>query len=117
MTYKLTQTTNIIRVADEAYIPADPANSDYQVYLTWLAEGNTPELPVPLTPTEINQALDSQINSLEGNNPLGRATREFMLISFATTAAANGVDPNTSPAYVKIKSLDDQIAALRKQRI
>lgn len=73
--------------------------------------------PAPLTPTEINQAIDSQINSLEGNNPLGRATREFMLISFATTAAANGVDPNTSPAYVKIKSLDDQIAALRKQRI
>jgi hypothetical protein len=32
----------IMRVADFAYIPKNPDNTDYQAYLAWLAEGNTP---------------------------------------------------------------------------
>ena len=33
----------VLRVEDNTYIPFDPANTDYQKYLEWLAEGNTPE--------------------------------------------------------------------------
>ena len=36
-------TTVIKRIADDASIPFDPDNTDYQAYLTWLSEGNTPE--------------------------------------------------------------------------
>jgi hypothetical protein len=46
--YKLLPNTSlgpidcVFRVSDCAFIPKDPDNSDYQQYLKWLAEGNTP---------------------------------------------------------------------------
>ena len=33
----------IFRISDNTSIPFDPANTDYQAYLKWLDEGNTPE--------------------------------------------------------------------------
>ena len=41
--YKLTQHgQSVKRLIDNAFIPLDPANTDYQAYLKWLEEGNTP---------------------------------------------------------------------------
>jgi len=44
--YKLVNTPfntqMILRLADNAFIPMDEANTDYQAYLKWLEEGNTP---------------------------------------------------------------------------
>jgi hypothetical protein len=44
----------VLRTTDQAFIPFDEANIDYQEYLAWLAEGNQPD-PVPapgLTPSK-----------------------------------------------------------------
>ena len=34
--------SEIILRSDGLYIPMNPANTDYQAYLKWVAEGNTP---------------------------------------------------------------------------
>ena len=41
--YKTVNENMVKRIEDNAFIPFDPANTDYQAYLAWLAEGNTPE--------------------------------------------------------------------------
>jgi len=47
-TYTLTAEPNIIiRDEDQAFIPTDPDNVDYQDYLAWLDAGNA---PTPYTP-------------------------------------------------------------------
>jgi hypothetical protein len=42
-TYLGDRNDGILRLADNAFIPMDEQNSDYQAYLKWLAEGNQPE--------------------------------------------------------------------------
>ena len=40
--YKLSKNPNIVIKNENTFIPFDPANTDYQAYLKWLDEGNTP---------------------------------------------------------------------------
>ena len=42
--YKLILSQNdwVVRLSDNAHIPFNPDNIDYQAYLKWVSEGNTP---------------------------------------------------------------------------
>jgi hypothetical protein len=62
MTYTLTKHNSITRDVDSASIPFDEANIDYQAYLAWIAEGNTPNpyiAPPPPPEMTIEQKLSS----------------------------------------------------------
>jgi hypothetical protein len=37
------QVNSVLLIEQKTSIPFDPANTDYQQYLKWVAEGNTPE--------------------------------------------------------------------------
>ena len=42
--YQLTkENKGVYRLSDNAFIPFVPDNTDYQEYLKWVSEGNTPE--------------------------------------------------------------------------
>jgi hypothetical protein len=52
VTFKGVEQPCIKRLSDNAFIPFDPANTDYAEYLKWLDAGNTPLLaesnaPIP----------------------------------------------------------------------
>ena len=56
----------IVRDEDNAFIPFDPANVDYQDYLAWLAKGNepTPAAP-PATTLPAEVSVEDRVATLE----------------------------------------------------
>ena len=70
MTYQLTTGDTILRLADNAFIPPDPANTDYAAYLAWVEAGNTPkpapipEAPAPLTTEQKLEAAGLSVAEL-----------------------------------------------------
>jgi hypothetical protein len=61
--YRLTQSeTTVHRLTDNAFIPFDGGNRDYQEYLEWLAEGNVPE-PLPVDVAAEKKAYQEKIDT------------------------------------------------------
>ena len=80
--YRLTATdASVIRTADSACIPNDPANRDYADYQQWIANGGVPDpyvppTPVPPTLNASEQVLydhENRIRGLEGQSPMSLA--------------------------------------------
>lgn len=48
--YQLTNTDTVLRISDDAHIPADADNRDWAEYQAWLKAGNVPRPSQVLTP-------------------------------------------------------------------
>jgi hypothetical protein len=57
----------IQRDEDQAFIPFDPDNIDYQAYLAWLDDGNEPTAYTP-PPASPSAAIAASAQSLELSN-------------------------------------------------
>jgi hypothetical protein len=77
--YQLTATdASVIRTADGACIPDDPANRDWVEYQDWLAKGGVPdpyiepEIPPPQAQPETTVLYDheNRLRAIEGQPPL-----------------------------------------------
>ena len=69
MTYKLTNTNYIVQIESGMWIPCSMDNIDYQQYLKWLEEGNTPlpadPEPEPLTAQQKLEAAGLTVEELK----------------------------------------------------
>jgi len=50
------------RLSDSAYIPFNPANTDYAAYLEWVEAGNTPE-PAPAPPAPVELTTEQKLEA------------------------------------------------------
>lgn len=116
--YKLNQ-NSIIRLSDNASIPLDEGNTDYQSYLLWVEEGNTPSAIDLPSVAERKAIKQREIDVLESADKCGRRYRESYLLSCVEKAAELGfTEPQAyaaNPGYRGAKDLNTQITALRAE--
>lgn len=69
--YQLTEFDSVIRLSDNASVPADPDNRDWQAYLAWCADGNEAGAAPVVEPEE--PAVDPDLASAIEGLIAGRA--------------------------------------------
>lgn len=92
--FKSISNTSIMRVEDYAFIPFAPGNKDYEEYLEWLNQGNTPLPPDPIEITQqdytnaIQKHLDDVAKARQYNDALSLASyKDSTITQWASEAA------------------------------
>lgn len=111
MSYQeLPNTTSVLRLADNAFIPADPRNQDYAEYLEWRAKGNIPAAYVE-PPKTTEQLEAKKLEALEIIDKAStRAIRELVLDQ---AGILNLTGSERAAAAGRLKEENDKATAIR----
>lgn len=97
--YQLAATNSVKRISDGALIPFDLANTDYQAFLAWQSQGNTPQLAPQLTPEQILELERAQMEC-------SRFQAKAALALAGKLTAADAVVAASTDAVVKLAWAD-----------
>ena len=122
--YQLTDTDVVIRTADQAHIPNDPANRDRVEYEQWLADGGVPD---PYVPPDIpppgptadqeaaraNQRLDDGVQAAVGSLPDQRAgfTPGAPLPACSVYSSAGQSIPANTPTKINFDTVEFDVTS------
>ena len=101
--YYDSQNRNILRVADNAVIPADPMNADYQQFEVWVAQGNAPD-PAPVI-VLVPQSITKRQLLIE------MATAGYISAAEALAAAQTGAVPSAVQTVINSLPATAQMGA------
>ena len=118
--YKVINDSAILRKHDGMCIPVNLHNQDYAAYITWLADGNTPEpVDVPNPNDAINSQIEALLTEYKGNR--GSLQMEVYLLEKEAREYADiygvpmAVILSGNEYYPIVKALDGQISTLKGQ--
>ena len=107
--YRLTSSGNaVIRIADGAFVPADPENIDFAAYVQWLAVGNVP-LSADAPPPTKAQRVAAVLNALP--RPMTREQVQTTIIACEAYAKANSLPLTYIYAKTKLYTLSKDAEA------
>jgi hypothetical protein len=128
--YKNTPTGNgIFRLSDNAFIPLDESNSDYQAYLEWSEAGGIAQ-PADVPVLDRKGQARLELAQLEQATMMNKGMREFFMVSMQDIATRQSeqmaaLDPAIimsprdilahRPAWVKLVAINEQALALEKE--
>jgi hypothetical protein len=114
--YKINHLGTIMRIIDNASIPVDLGNADYQKYLDWIAAGNTAPMDPTPTPTA-EQLRYEQSREIVRNIPLWAKWTLQQLLDWWTPRLGDAViDGFAIPVAVKdfLKTLSNACLNIAK---